>query len=153
MLEFSVTIFLLVLAMTLLFSVWFANAVIKSGDGDKDKTYSLFTKINNIQLNNDNTTDKTSKIKINKWLKVSIVALFLVILLVTTLIGMIDHLHKIDVNHCTYEELTKLYGIGEVRSNLIINNRPYTDKVQLLDLLGTELYNNIKDKITVKEGP
>ena len=141
---------LLTIALCLLWVRWYMNIIV-SEEGDKDKTYSLVTKINNIVLNNDDTTNKTTKFKLDKRLKASIIALFLIIVLVSIFIAIVDQSHKIEINTCTYEELTDLYGIGEIRANLIINNRPYHDKTQLLDLLGTELYNNIIDKITVKE--
>jgi len=141
---------LLTIALCLLWVRWYMNIIV-SEEGNEDKTYSLVTKINNIVLNNDDTTNKTTKFKLDKRLKASIIALFLIIVLVSIFIAIVDQSHKIEINTCTYEELTDLYGIGEIRANLIINNRPYHDKTQLLDLLGTELYNNIIDKITVKE--
>jgi len=150
MVETIVIFGLLTIALCLLWVRWYMNIIV-SEEGKKDKTYSLFTKINNIVLNNDDTTAKTTKFKIDKRLKASIIALFLIILLVSTFIAFIDQSHKIDVNHCTYEELTELYGVGEIRANLIIDNRPYQDKDQLLDLIGEQLYNNIKDRIIAKE--
>jgi len=150
MVETIVIFGLLTIALCLLWVRWYMNIIV-SEEGKKDKTYSLFTKINNIVLNNDDTTAKTTKFKIDKRLKASIIALFLIILLVSTFIAFIDQSHKIDVNHCTYEELTELYGVGEIRANLIIDNRPYHDKDQLLDLIGEQLYNNIKDRIIAKE--
>lgn len=58
-------------------------------------------------------------------------------------------LDKIDINTCSYEALDSLEGIGAVRANRIINNRPYKDIYQVKKLVGETTFNKIKDKIKV----
>ena len=58
---------------------------------------------------------------------------------------------KININKADKAELMSIEGIGEKKSQLIINNRPYKSIWDLANLKGiSENYvNQIKDKITV----
>lgn len=56
---------------------------------------------------------------------------------------------KININECSFEALDSLRGIGEVKANKIIENRPYNDIYELKKIIGETTFNNIKDYITI----
>lgn len=56
---------------------------------------------------------------------------------------------KVDINTCSYEVLDNLKGIGEVKANEIIKNRPYEDIYQVKKIIGEKTFENIKNHITV----
>lgn len=57
---------------------------------------------------------------------------------------------KINLNTATQKELESLDGIGEVKAREIIENRPYTNVSQLLNVMGETTYSKIKDKVEVE---
>jgi len=61
----------------------------------------------------------------------------------------------VDVNSATAEQLTKLPGVGPVRAQAIIANRPYNGKDDLTNrkIIPANVYNGIKDKIIARQGP
>lgn len=64
-------------------------------------------------------------------------------------------IYPIDINFATYEELLTLKGIGEAKAKEIINYRTtkgyfYSiEDIMLVNGIGHNIYNNIKDKIKV----
>lgn len=56
---------------------------------------------------------------------------------------------KININECSFEALDSLRGIGEVKANKIIENRPYNDIYELRKIIGETTFNNTKDYITI----
>jgi competence protein ComEA len=58
---------------------------------------------------------------------------------------------KININTASREELKTLQGVGEYKADLIILNRSYSNIYDLLDrdIIGEDLFNSIKDKITI----
>lgn len=63
----------------------------------------------------------------------------------------INKLGKISINKATLTELKKLNGIGDVYANAIINNRPYSDIIELKDkkIIRADTYEKIKEFITI----
>lgn len=61
------------------------------------------------------------------------------------------NIDKININDCSCEALDSLDGIGEVKANKIIENRPYKDIYEIRKFIGETTFNNIKDYIMVKE--
>lgn len=59
------------------------------------------------------------------------------------------NIDKININDCSYEALDSLDGIGEVKANKIIENRPYKDIYEIRKFIGETTFNNIKDYITI----
>lgn len=59
------------------------------------------------------------------------------------------NIDKININNCSYEALDSLDGIGEVKTNKIIENRPYKDIYEIRKFIGETTFNNIKDYITI----
>lgn len=59
------------------------------------------------------------------------------------------NIDKININDCSYETLDSLDGIGEVKANKIIENRPYKDIYEIRKFIGETTFNNIKDYITI----
>ncbi|OGY23252.1 MAG: hypothetical protein A2172_02675 [Candidatus Woykebacteria bacterium RBG_13_40_15] len=59
---------------------------------------------------------------------------------------------KININTATEKELDSLPGIGPVRAEKIIENRPYESIEDLLNkkVLGEATFENIKDKIATE---
>lgn len=56
---------------------------------------------------------------------------------------------KININTCSFQALDGLEGIGEVKANKIINNRPYKDIYELRKVIGEKTFNNIKEYIKI----
>lgn len=56
---------------------------------------------------------------------------------------------KISINNATLKELKTLSGIGDARALNIINNRPYNNIEELENILGSSIYEKIKDYITL----
>lgn len=56
---------------------------------------------------------------------------------------------KISINNASLKELKTLSGIGDARANTIINNRPYKDVLDLENILGSSIYEKIKDYISL----
>lgn len=54
---------------------------------------------------------------------------------------------KIDINNCSFEALDSLGGIGDVKANRIIENRPYKDIYELKTVIGETTFNAIKNQI------
>lgn len=65
-----------------------------------------------------------------------------------------DETGKININKATAEELTALYGIGEVRAEIIIRYREdngrilSAEELMNIDGIGKSVINNNSDKIT-----
>lgn len=59
----------------------------------------------------------------------------------------------LDLNSATAEELSKLKGIGEVRSAAIVKGRPYKGKDELVQkkIIPEGVYAGIKDQIIAKQ--
>ena len=59
----------------------------------------------------------------------------------------------IDLNSASAEELSKLKGIGDVRSAAIIKGRPYKGKDELVQkkIIPQGVYDGIKDKVIAKQ--
>lgn len=59
----------------------------------------------------------------------------------------------LDLNSATAEELSKLKGIGDVRSAAIIKGRPYKGKDELVQkkIIPEGVYAGIKDQIIAKQ--
>jgi competence ComEA-like helix-hairpin-helix protein len=59
----------------------------------------------------------------------------------------------VDINSATAEELTKLSGVGPVRAQAIIANRPYNGKDDLTNrkIIPANVYNGIKEKIIARQ--
>lgn len=60
-------------------------------------------------------------------------------------------IQKIDINSCSFEALDSLGGIGEIKANRIIENRPYRDIYELRSVIGETTFNAIKNQIKVVE--
>jgi competence protein ComEA len=60
---------------------------------------------------------------------------------------------KLDVNSASSEELTALKGIGEVYAAMIIRDRPYRERKDLIKrkVIPVAVYEDIKDEIVVKQ--
>jgi hypothetical protein len=60
---------------------------------------------------------------------------------------------KLDVNTASSEELSALKGIGETYAAMIIRDRPYGAKTDLIKkkVIPAAIYGEIKDEITAKE--
>lgn len=56
---------------------------------------------------------------------------------------------KININDCSFEALDSLDGIGEVKANKIIENRPYKDIYELRKFIGETTFENIKEQIKI----
>lgn len=56
---------------------------------------------------------------------------------------------KININNCSHEALDSLKGIGEIKANKIINNRPYNDIYEIKEVVGETTFENIKNFITI----
>lgn len=56
---------------------------------------------------------------------------------------------KVSLNHASSSELEKLSGIGKVRSQAIISNRPYQDIVELVEkkIISEKLFNQLKEHL------
>lgn len=59
----------------------------------------------------------------------------------------------LDLNSATAEELSKLKGIGDVRSAAIVKGRPYKGKDELVQkkIIPEGVYAGIKDQIIAKQ--
>ena len=59
--------------------------------------------------------------------------------------------NKIDINNATLYELKKLPGVGTSKANLIVKNRPYKIKEDLLnkEIVGIAVYPKIEELIKV----
>ncbi len=57
---------------------------------------------------------------------------------------------KINLNTATQRELESLDGIGKVKALKIIENRPYTNVSQLLNVIGETTYSKTEDQVEVK---
>lgn len=62
------------------------------------------------------------------------------------------HSDKININTATIKELQFLPGIGEDKAKAIIDNRPFTNISQLLNVkgIGSTTYNQIKSEVKIK---
>lgn len=62
-----------------------------------------------------------------------------------------QNLKLISINQATKEELQTLTGIGESRATAIIENRPYTELIELVDkeVLSTGIFDQIKSLISL----
>jgi competence protein ComEA len=60
----------------------------------------------------------------------------------------------VDINSASAQELDKLPGIGQARSQAIIANRPYKGKDELVQrkIVPQTVYDQIKDKIVARQG-
>jgi competence protein ComEA len=60
----------------------------------------------------------------------------------------------VDINSASAQELDKLPGIGQARSQAIIANRPYKGKDELVQrkIVPQNIYDQIKDKIVARQG-
>ncbi len=60
----------------------------------------------------------------------------------------------IDLNSASARDLDKLPGIGKARAAAIIKHRPYKSNDELVTrhVLPADVYNGIKDKVTVRQG-
>lgn len=60
-------------------------------------------------------------------------------------------LEGVSINNATKAELMELVGIGEVRAQSIIDNRPYQSLNELVEkkIIPASVYEKIKDKITL----
>ena len=56
---------------------------------------------------------------------------------------------KININNCSFEALDSLSGIGEIKANKIINQRPYNDIYEIKKVVGDTTFNKIKEHITI----
>ena len=63
-----------------------------------------------------------------------------------------DHSAKVDLNTASKEELEALPGIGPVKAQAIIDNRPYKNVNDVMKVSGIKegTFDKIKDQITVK---
>ncbi len=61
----------------------------------------------------------------------------------------------IDLNSASRDSLMTLEGIGEVRADAIIRDRPFKAKTELVDrhLIPEHLYDRLADKVTVRPIP
>ena len=59
--------------------------------------------------------------------------------------------YKIDVNAASETQLLNLPGIGKPEARKIIDNRPYSEKKELVakGVLNVSTYDKIRDQITV----
>jgi DNA uptake protein ComE-like DNA-binding protein len=59
----------------------------------------------------------------------------------------------VDINTASADELDALPGIGKAYSKKIIDNRPYSNKSQLVskNVLPQSVYNGVKDRIVAKQ--
>ena len=69
----------------------------------------------------------------------------------TVIIGQQEKESKVNINTATIDELKTLPGIGDKKAFLIAQKRKYNDIYDLLtnDILGEDVFNDIKDKITI----
>ncbi|MBI2029582.1 SLBB domain-containing protein [Candidatus Gottesmanbacteria bacterium] len=60
-------------------------------------------------------------------------------------------INSISINNASKTDLMNLTGIGEVRADKIINNRPYGSLSELVEkkIISQSVYNEIKDKISL----
>jgi len=60
----------------------------------------------------------------------------------------------VDINSASSADLDALPGVGKSRATVIIKNRPYKGKDELLSrhILPANVYNGIKSKIIAKQG-
>lgn len=58
--------------------------------------------------------------------------------------------YKININTATFEELDSLDGIGFVKAGMIIDNRPYNEISELLNVLTEEQYDKIKSEVKIE---
>lgn len=58
---------------------------------------------------------------------------------------------RVNLNYCTRYELLDLPGIGEILADRIIENRPYSDIWEILDIngMGYGTFKGISDRIEV----
>lgn len=71
----------------------------------------------------------------------------------TTVVNNVSEvIEKVNINEASFEELQSLQGVGSVKSDLIIKNRPYDTIYGLLDkkVIGEDTFNVIKGGITVE---
>lgn len=63
----------------------------------------------------------------------------------------INQKEKININTATEEELMSLDGIGKVKANIIIENRPYQSIHDLKGVkgIGEDLFRRIESEVTV----
>jgi DNA uptake protein ComE-like DNA-binding protein len=60
---------------------------------------------------------------------------------------------KLDVNSASSEELTNLKGIGEIYAAMIVRDRPYRERKDLIKrkVIPVAVYEDIKDEIVAKQ--
>lgn len=56
---------------------------------------------------------------------------------------------RVNINTATVGELDKLWGVGEARAQTIIEGRPYQTIEEVKSVLPSNVYEQIKDEITV----
>lgn len=88
--------------------------------------------------------------QVKRTLVIVIIILFLMNIF-SFCLGRITAEEKIDLNTATFEELNSLRGIGDIKAQEIISNRPYCSICDLLELniVGDTTFNIIKEDITV----
>ena len=60
-----------------------------------------------------------------------------------------EKINKININTCSYEALHNLPGIGEIKTNEIIKNRPYQDIFEIKKVIGDVSFNKIQKYIGI----
>ena len=61
---------------------------------------------------------------------------YMVIILIIMSLFMGCMSKKININSCSYDTLTKVNGIGQIRAELIIKNRPYKSLKEVEQIKG-----------------
>lgn len=96
--------------------------------------------------------NSNKKMNYNSVVKLLIVANLIQVFVVVMLIVLNLMFYRANFNqniNTSYEALDNLKGIGEVKANEIIKNRPYEDIYQLNKIIGDKTFENIKNHIMV----